>query len=179
MRAAFTVAGKIEATKAEAEELVKKLPTRRSKTNERIFVVGEKKERPGVYKRYENAGGVEAAGARSGVGCALVTGNWGALNTPVTIDQSTDISSVIGAGSGHDAITAFMAGGMEECVVVRVGTGGTPATITLKDTTASTAVDAVVYSTLSGKQSIYHYRKGFLDDEQQQRGNHLRGNKSP
>lgn len=81
-----------------------------------FFVVGEKKERPGVYKRYENAGGVEAAGARSGVGCALVTGNWGALNTPVTIDQSTDISNVIGAGSGYDAITAFMAGGMEECV---------------------------------------------------------------
>ena len=26
-----------------------------------FFVVGEKKERPGVYKRYENAGGVEAA----------------------------------------------------------------------------------------------------------------------
>lgn len=102
-----------------------------------FFVVGEKKERPGVYKRYENAGGVEAAGARSGVGCALVTGNWGALNTPVTIDQSTDVSNVIGAGSGYDAITAFMAGGMEECVVVRVGTGGTPATITLKDTTAS------------------------------------------
>lgn len=105
-----------------------------------FFVVGEKKERPGVYKRYENAGGVEAAGARSGVGCALVTGNWGALNTPVTIDQSTDISNVIGAGSGYDAITAFMAGGMEECVVVRVGAGGTPATITLKDTTASAAV---------------------------------------
>ena len=52
-----------------------------------FFVVGEKKERPGVYKRYENAGGVEAAGARSGVGCALVTGNWGALNTPVTIEH--------------------------------------------------------------------------------------------
>ena len=107
-----------------------------------FFVVGEKKERPGVYKRYENAGGVEAAGARSGVGCALVTGNWGALNKPVTIDQSTDVSNVIGAGSGYDAITAFMAGGMEECVVVRVGTGGTPATITLKDTTTSAAVDA-------------------------------------
>lgn len=113
-----------------------------------FFVVGEKKERPGVYKRYENAGGVEAAGARSGVGCALVTGNWGALNTPVTIDQSTDVSNVIGAGSGYDAITAFMAGGMEECVVVRVGTGGTPATITLKDTTTSAAVDAVVLTAL-------------------------------
>ena len=116
-----------------------------------FFVVGEKKERPGVYKRYENAGGVEAAGARSGVGCALVTGNWGALNTPVTIDQSTDISTVIGAGSGYDAITAFMAAGVEECVVVRVGNGGTPASITLKDTTASTAVDAV---TLTGTNVI-------------------------
>ena len=55
-----------------------------------FFVVGEKKERPGVYKRYENAGGVEAAGARSGVGCALVTGNWGALNTPALSAQVPD-----------------------------------------------------------------------------------------
>lgn len=148
VRAAFAVTGEKEATKAEAEELVKKFANKEVKTNERFFVVGEKKERPGVYKRYENAGGVEAAGARSGVGCALVTGNWGALNTPVTIDQSTDVSNVIGAGSGYDAITAFMAGGMEECVVVRVGTGGTPATITLKDTTASAAVDAVVLTAL-------------------------------
>ena len=131
-----------------------------------FFVVGEKKERPGVYKRYENAGGVEAAGARSGVGCALVTGNWGALNTPVTIDQSTDISNVIGAGSGYDAITAFMAGGMEECVVVRVGTGGTPATITLKDTTASAAVDAVVLTALHpGDRAFTITVKTSLDDE--------------
>lgn len=131
-----------------------------------FFVVGEKKERPGVYKRYENAGGVEAAGARSGVGCALVTGNWGALNTPVTIDQSTDVSNVIGAGSGYDAITAFMAGGMEECVVVRVGTGGTPATITLKDTTASAAVDAVVLTALyPGNRAFTITVKASLDDE--------------
>ena len=73
-----------------------------------FFVVGEKKERPGVYKRYENAGGADVAGARAGIGCALVTGNWGALNTPVTIDQSTDLSTVIGSGSGFDTITAFM-----------------------------------------------------------------------
>ena len=50
-----------------------------------FFVVGEKKERPGVYKRYENAGGVEAAGARSGVGCALVTGNWGKIPQPALL----------------------------------------------------------------------------------------------
>lgn len=131
-----------------------------------FFVVGERKERPGVYKRYENAGGVEAAGARSGVGCALVTGNWGALNTPVTIDQSTDISTVIGAGSGYDAITAFMAGGVEECVVVRVGSGGTAASITLKDTTSSTPVDAVTLTALyPGNRAFTITVKTSLDDE--------------
>lgn len=131
-----------------------------------FFVVGEKKERPGVYKRYENAGSAETAGTRSGVGCALVTGNWGALNTPVTIDQSTDISTVIGAGSGFDAIKAFMAGGVEECVVVRVGTGGTPAAITLKDTTASTAVDVVTLTALyPGTRAFTITVKTALDDE--------------
>lgn len=131
-----------------------------------FFVVGEKKERPGVYKRYENAGGAEAAGARAGVGCALVTGNWGALNTPITIDQSTDLSAVIGSGSGFDAITAFMAGGVQECVVVRVGSGGTPATITLKDTATGTAADVVTLTALYPGDRVFTITvKTSLDDE--------------
>ena len=44
------------------------------------FVVGETKIRPGVYTRYENAGGVEIAGAANGIGAAVIRANWGPLN---------------------------------------------------------------------------------------------------
>ena len=46
-----------------------------------FFQVGETKDRPGVYHRIENAGGVEIAGARTGIGCAVVSGNWGRVLT--------------------------------------------------------------------------------------------------
>lgn len=131
-----------------------------------FFVVGERKERPGVYKRYENAGGVETAGARDGIGCAIVTGNWGELNKPVTIDQSTDISTVIGAGTGADAIKAFLAGGVNECVVVRAGNGGTAGSVALKDTAASAAEVVTLTALYPGNRAFTITVKASLDDEE-------------
>lgn len=50
--------------------------------------------------------------------------------------------------------------------MVRVGTGGTPATITLKDTTTSAAVDAVVLTALyPGNRAFTITVKASLDDE--------------
>ena len=50
--------------------------------------VGETKVRPGVYRRSENAGGVEVAGAAEHVGLAVVKGTWGPLNKAVRIDTN-------------------------------------------------------------------------------------------
>ena len=131
-----------------------------------FFTVGETKERPGVYKRYENAGGVESAGVAEDVGCAVVSGNWGPLNTPVRTDASVDVSTVIGSGSGADVITEMRAGGLDEIVVVRVGTGGTAATVTLQDTTADTAVDVVGLTALyPGNRAFAITIKDSLEDE--------------
>ena len=131
-----------------------------------FFTVGETKERPGVYKRYENAGGVESAGVAEDVGCAVVSGNWGPLNTPVRTDASMDISTVIGSGSGADVITEMRAGGLDEIVVVRVGSGGTAATVTLQDTTADTAVDVVGLTALyPGDRAFAITIKDSLEDE--------------
>ncbi|MCD8011650.1 MAG: phage tail sheath subtilisin-like domain-containing protein [Lachnospiraceae bacterium] len=98
-----------------------------------FFVVGERKDRPGVYHRYVNDGPGETAGARDGIGCCVVTGNWGALNTPVTVEAGTDVATVVGSGSGYDTVTQMRTGGVEEIVVCRVGTGGSKGDITLKD----------------------------------------------
>ena len=38
-----------------------------------FFQVGEIKDRAGVYHRFENGGDIEVAGARTGIGCAVLT----------------------------------------------------------------------------------------------------------
>lgn len=130
-----------------------------------MFTVGEVKKSPGVYKRIENYGGAEIAGAAEDIGCAVVSGNWGALNKPVVVDGSTDISSVIGTGSGADVIREMRIGGANTIVVTRVGSGGTQATLTLKDTAASTPADAVTLTALyPGNRAFALTIKESLDD---------------
>lgn len=109
------------------------------------FRAGEEKERPGVYRRHVNAGGTEVAGAAEGVGLAVVSGTWGPLNKPMVTDASDDVASIIGSGKGANVITQMRIGGVDDIVVVRVGSGGTPATITLKD---DKEVDVVTLTTL-------------------------------
>lgn len=89
--------------------------------------VGEEKERPGVYRRHVNAGGSEIAGTAENVGLAVVSGTWGPLNKPVVTDASDDIASIIGSGKGANVITQMRIGGANTIMVVRVGSGGTPA----------------------------------------------------
>ena len=109
------------------------------------FRAGEEKERPGVYRRHDNAGGTEVAGAAEGVGLAVVSGTWGPLNKPMVTDASDDVASIIGSGKGANVITQMRIGGVNDIVVVRVGSGGTPATITLKD---DKEADVVTLTTL-------------------------------
>lgn len=131
-----------------------------------FYTVGERKDRPGVYHRYENAGGADVAGAREGIGCAIVSGNWGALNTPVHIDPSIDVATVIGSGSGAEVIAEMFNGGVNELVVVRVGSGGTQGTVTLKDNSGSGGVDVVKLTTLyPGSRAFSISVKESLDDD--------------
>lgn len=107
--------------------------------------VGEEKERPGVYRRHVNAGGSEIAGTAENVGLAVVSGTWGPLNKPVVTDASDDIASIIGSGKGANVITQMRIGGANTIMVVRVGSGGTPASVTLKD---NKEADVVTLTTL-------------------------------
>lgn len=97
------------------------------------FVAGEVKDRPGVYHRIENAGGLAVAGARNGVGAGLIRANWGPLGQVVECDLATDVRRVFGAGQTQDLITEMFTGGITAGKFVRVGTGGTAPAITLKD----------------------------------------------
>lgn len=108
-----------------------------------FFYAGETKLRPDNYHRITNTGGVQIVGAQAGIGAAVVKGNWGALNKPVTIEASDDLKKYVGSGSGYDTLERLFAGGVTTAVVVRVGTGGKEGTVTLKDNTASAGKDAL------------------------------------
>lgn len=99
-----------------------------------IFSVGESKIRPGVYIRYENAGGIELAGASNGLGAAVITANWGPLNQIKWIEDPISAAAIFGEEGTVNIVNEMLAGGAARVAVVRAGTGGTAATITLQDT---------------------------------------------
>lgn len=126
---------------------------------------GEEKERPGVYRRHVNAGGSEIAGTAENVGLAVVSGTWGPLNKPVVTDASDDIASIIGSGKGANVITQMRIGGANTIMVVRVGSGGTPASVTLKD---NKEADVVTLTTLyPTSRALTVTIKESLEDETQ------------
>lgn len=104
------------------------------------FTIGETKARPGVYTRYENAGGPQLAGAINGIGAAVIKANWGPLNQLIELDGANAVAPVFGTALTVDTITEMFTGGCSKVKAVRAGTGGTAATITLKDSAAANVV---------------------------------------
>lgn len=110
-----------------------------------FFVNGEKKTRPGVYNRYENAGANSIAGAVDGICAVTVKSNWGAVGEVVTLENTNDIYNKLGTGGANgtlNIIEELFNGGAVRVYAVRLGTGGTKGTATLQDTTEA-PVDAV------------------------------------
>lgn len=111
-----------------------------------FFTLGEIKERPGVYKRYENLG-TESTGATEKIAACVVSGNWGPLNQAVRVDNNADLSAVVGTGVAAEVLSEVFFDGPAEALMVRAGTGGTAGTVTLKATASSSEVDAVKIDT--------------------------------
>ncbi len=134
-----------------------------------FFNAGETKIRPGVYHRYDNIGNADVVTAREGVGVAVVSGNWGALNTPVHIDGSINVPSIIGYGSGNEVVTEMLAGGVSELIVVRVGHGGKNATVKLKDS-ATSGADVIELTTLypTSRQFTVTVKASLTDETQKE-----------
>lgn len=105
-----------------------------------FFLSGEQKERSGVYKRYENSGEPQAAGAEAGIALALVKGNWGEPNKAVEIESPGAIGEVIGSGTGAEVLTELLNAGVQNIIVCRVGSGGENGTLTLQDGAKADAV---------------------------------------
>ena len=105
-----------------------------------FFIKGETKERPGLYKRIEDI--TTYPQVRERIGCAVVSANWGPIGVPKLIQRTDDWAKIIGSGSGYDTLKEMFVGGAKKVVLVRVGSTGTKATLTLTDD-ASTPVNVV------------------------------------
>lgn len=117
------------------------------------FVAGETKIRPGVYFRTTKAGPEPLAGAISGIVAVALKANWGPLGLVVALSSPAEIYDNFGDDSATGSNTALIQkifdGGAATVKVVRVGTGGTKAAITIKDD-ATPGVDAI---TLTAKHA--------------------------
>lgn len=110
------------------------------------FVAGEQKIRPGVYFRTTKEGHDPLAGAVSGIVAVALKANWGPFGQVVALSSPSEIYDHFGddsaAGSNTALIQKIFDGGAATVKVVRVGTGGTKAAITIKDD-ATSPVDVV------------------------------------
>lgn len=93
-----------------------------------FFTSGEKKKRPGVYQRYENAGPPQIAGAVNGIGAIAIRSNWGTLDKVMafnTYDSAVQEYGTGGKDGTVDLIKEMFDGGATTVFAVRMGSGGT------------------------------------------------------
>lgn len=105
------------------------------------FTVGEQKVRPGIYFRTTKGGPDPLAGAINGIVAVALKANWGPLGKVVSLSSPAEIYDNFGDDSGDNSNTALISkifsGGAQTVKVIRVGSGGTAASLTVNDTTAS------------------------------------------
>lgn len=100
-----------------------------------FYNVGERKVRPGVYKRYENVGAAETPGAVSGIVAIPIQAESGPL-AKVNVFGSDELAAfyaLYGTGGTADAVQALFEGGASKVYVYRLGTGGTAPSLTLQE----------------------------------------------
>ena len=113
-----------------------------------FFVKGETKTRAGIYRRHEKREDSVASSNDYSTVAIVLTSNWGPLGKASVIESLEAAKAQYGTSSNvKKTLLTVMQLGIKKCVVIRTGTGGAKATLTLKDTTASTAVSVVKLDT--------------------------------
>lgn len=122
------------------------------------YSIGETKVRPGIYFRQENGGGNESLGATNGIVGVAFKANWGPLGKIVTLEDPADIATIFGddsnSGSNTAILDAIFMGGASQILAVRVGSGGTKAAITLKDTDSTPADVVTLTAKCAGTRAL-------------------------
>lgn len=122
------------------------------------FTLGETKVRPGVHFRMESGNELNLTGAENGIVAVAFKANWGPLGEVIALDNPADISKIFGDDSGSNSNVAILRkifqGGASQIKAVRVGTGGTKAAITLKDTDSTPADVVTLTAKYAGTRAL-------------------------
>lgn len=117
------------------------------------FLIGEKKDRAGVYFRRENYGGPDVVGATNGIGAAIFQADWGPLNKVYDMDltQKNDIADYFGTDPHVKILREMFDGGAITIRAVRCGDDdGEASSVTLKVMQTTTAEAGAGSGTASG-----------------------------
>ena len=95
------------------------------------FIVGETKIRPGTYFNIQKVGENQIVGASDGVVAIFFKSDFGPLAEAVEITPEEGYEKLYGTAGSTNAIREVIRAGATKCVCVRVGKGGTAATVTL------------------------------------------------
>lgn len=106
------------------------------------YTLGEKKVRPGTYFNRQKVGKSATSGAIDGVVAVLFRASFGPLCSAVQISRGEDYRTYFGEGHTTDAIQRAFDGGASTVIAIRVGTGGTAGSVTLKAGTADVKLTA-------------------------------------
>lgn len=131
-----------------------------------FFTVGEQKIRPGVYIRYENIGTPEEPGVRGGICAAVFKADWGPLGVPMIITTPTEAEKYYGTPGANNTSDVILEE-LKNCskvVAIRLGSGGSKATYTLKDTAATPANVITVTAKYPGTRQLSISVKDSLTD---------------
>lgn len=111
-----------------------------------LYRVGEQKVRPGVYRRYENAGSNSAPGAIVGVMAIAVHADFGPLGVVSTFsrDEVSEMQAMYGTGGTMDAAKALFDGGATKVFIYRLGTGGEVASVNVSSSNEPATTIATV-----------------------------------
>lgn len=118
-----------------------------------IYIEGETKVRPGAYFRV-TTNDVRTAERVKGIVAVLFKASYGPLNAPQEIFSATELKKLYGTDETVDAADQAFEGGAREVVAVRVGNGGTKATLTLNEQDGESAAAVTITAKYPGKRNF-------------------------
>lgn len=99
-----------------------------------VFVLGEEKIRPGSYFRIKKNGDDSTSEIINGVTAVIFRSDFGPLGKASVLGRDEGYESTYGTGGTTDAIKEVFKGGANTVVAVRLGDGGSLASVKLKNT---------------------------------------------
>lgn len=105
-----------------------------------VYIIGEKKVRPGAYFNVTKKSEGVTPDIISGVVACVFRSDFGPLGTVTELSAGKGYEKIFGTGGTTDVLEEAFSGGAVTVLAVRLGTGGTEASVSLKDADGEVAV---------------------------------------